>query len=70
MTRRSFALGAAAPLLLGAVLTTGGSGAAQANCGLQSADGNIKHVIHIQFDGATIRTSLRISSRFQVSSIS
>ena len=36
MTRRSFALGAAAPLLLGAVLTTGGAGAAQASCGLQS----------------------------------
>jgi hypothetical protein len=55
MTRRSFALGAAAPLLLGAVLTTGGSQAAQANCGLQSADGNIKHVIHIQFDNVHLR---------------
>jgi hypothetical protein len=55
MTRRSFALGAAAPLLLGALLTTGGSGAAQANCGLQSADGNIKHVIHIQFDNVHLR---------------
>jgi hypothetical protein len=55
MTRRSFAMGAAAPLLLGAVLTTGGTGAAQANCGLQSADHNIKHVIHIQFDNVHLR---------------
>ena len=55
MTRRSFALGAAAPLLLGAVLTTGGSGPARADCGLQSADHNIKHVIHIQFDNVHLR---------------
>jgi hypothetical protein len=55
MTRRSFASGAAAPLLLGAVLTIGGSGAAQANCGLRSAEGNIKHVIHIQFDNVHLR---------------
>jgi hypothetical protein len=55
MTRRSFAMGAAGPLLLGALLTTGGGGAAQAKCGLQSADGNIKHVIHIQFDNVHLR---------------
>jgi hypothetical protein len=42
-------------LLLGAMLTAAGAGAAHADCGLRSAGGDIKHVIHIQFDNVHLR---------------
>src|SRR5499433_1017295 len=42
--------GIAAPLLLLAAFATAGVMPAQAACGLQSAGGKIKHVVHIQFD--------------------
>ncbi len=39
-----------AALLFGIAFLTGAPDAAQALCALQSADGRIKHVVHIQFD--------------------
>src|SRR5262252_2085666 len=45
----------AAPLLVGALLGTGAAGTAQAACQLNSADGKIKHVIHITFDNVHLR---------------
>ena len=42
--------GIAAPLLLAAAFGAAGAMPAQAACGLSSAGGKIKHVIHIQFD--------------------
>ncbi len=53
--RHQRAFGVAIPLLLGTAFLAGVTSAAEAACNLQSADGRIKHVVHIQFDNVHLR---------------
>jgi hypothetical protein len=55
MKRLRTPLGAAIPLALGFVFLLGGSENSHAGCQLQSAGGQIKHVVHIVFDNVHLR---------------